>query len=188
MLSLIWSCLHCGRAFIINFFMSTSKLRQFNRSELYTPELANDICETIATTFRGLNYHCKRKEDWPTSKTIRSWLFKNSFPEFTKAYNLAKTEQAENMAEEIIDVSYRADGKTKFGVDKVRVQVDALKWVAAKLKPKKYSEKIVQEHTGADGEPIKIESNKMDLTKLTNEELMSFQALVEKVTLPEKKD
>lgn len=170
--------------------MSTSKLCQTHvlRSELYSPELGEEICETIATTFRGLNYHCEHKAEWPAACTIRSWLFKNVFPEFTKAYNMAKTEQAENMAEEIIDVSYGADGTNKFGVDKARLQVDALKWTASKLKPKKYSEKIVQEHTGADGDPIKIESNKMDLTKLTTEELIAFQVLVEKVTLPEKKE
>ena len=35
-----------------------------------------------------------------------------------------------------------------------RLRVDARKWVASKLKPKKYGDKMTQEHTGADGGAI----------------------------------
>jgi hypothetical protein len=38
-----------------------------------------------------------------------------------------------------------------------RLRVDARKWVAAKLKPKKYADKITNEHTGANGGPIQTQ-------------------------------
>jgi hypothetical protein len=37
-----------------------------------------------------------------------------------------------------------------------RLQVDARKWIAAKLKPKKYGDKQQTEVTGADGGPLQI--------------------------------
>lgn len=35
-----------------------------------------------------------------------------------------------------------------------RVKIDALKWIAARRAPKRYSEKLLQEHSGPDGGAI----------------------------------
>jgi hypothetical protein len=43
------------------------------------------------------------------------------------------------------------------GVARNRLRVDVIKWQASKLKPKKYSEKSVLEHTGKDGEAILVD-------------------------------
>lgn len=40
-----------------------------------------------------------------------------------------------------------------------RLKVDALKWVAAKLKPKVYGDRYVAEHSGPGGSPIQIVTN-----------------------------
>jgi hypothetical protein len=37
-----------------------------------------------------------------------------------------------------------------------RLQVDARKWIAAKLKPRKYGEKVEQTHVGDKERPILI--------------------------------
>ena len=39
-----------------------------------------------------------------------------------------------------------------------RVVIDARKWAASKLAPKRYGERIAQEITGADGGPVKTEA------------------------------
>lgn len=36
-----------------------------------------------------------------------------------------------------------------------RVKIDALKWIAARRAPKRYSEKLLQEISGPDGGPVK---------------------------------
>ena len=65
-----------------------------------------------------------------------------------------------------VKVTYK-DGRiertTGDAVERSRLQVDAYKWYASKLAPRKYSEKYVQEHTGADGGPIKTESIQADI-------------------------
>lgn len=68
--------------------------------------------------------------------------------------------QAEAFADEIIAIA-DGDAATDPAIaaamtarDKLRV--DARKWIASKLAPKKYGEKVTQEHTGAGGEPLEL--------------------------------
>jgi hypothetical protein len=42
-------------------------------------------------------------------------------------------------------------------VERARLHIDSLKWLAAKLAPKKYGDKVTTEHSGPDGGPIKTE-------------------------------
>jgi hypothetical protein len=49
-----------------------------------------------------------------------------------------------------------ADAATPETVNVAKLRIWARQWRAAKLAPKKYGEKVVQEHTGADGGPIEV--------------------------------
>lgn len=152
------------------------------RPTVYSEKLGSKICNLVLTSFRGLRWHCRQNKDLPNYKTIIRWLFKNKYPEFTDAYYRAKAEQSDMMADEMIDIAYKVE-PTVNAVKKAQLQVDTLKWVSAKLKPKKYGDRILQEHTGSDGNAIKIENNKMDLSKLSDEELIVFRRLSEKITI-----
>jgi hypothetical protein len=48
-------------------------------------------------------------------------------------------------------------------VARSRLRVDSRKWLAARMAPTKYGDKITQEHTGADGGAIKSEITKIEL-------------------------
>ena len=61
--------------------------------------------------------------------------------EFSAQYALARSEQADYFSDEIVEMSDEAIGKPLNVVAAVRNAVDARKWVAAKLLPKKYGEK-----------------------------------------------
>jgi len=56
------------------------------------------------------------------------------------------------------DILTRASAVTPDSAPADRVAIDALKWVAARRSPKRYSERIIQEHSGA------VAITKTDLT------------------------
>jgi hypothetical protein len=51
-----------------------------------------------------------------------------------------------------------------------RIEVDARKWFASKFLPKRFGEKLTQEHTGPDGGPIQSQT-RVDVSGMTEEQL-----------------
>lgn len=132
----------------------------------YTPELAEEICERLAAG-QSLNGICKDAH-MPDETTVRHWVLENRSG-FTARYHVAREIQADTLAEAIVDISDdtfdpvapedRAQ-RTRddiFGkVQRDRLRIDARKWFASKVAPKKYGERVMNEHTGADGKPLEI--------------------------------
>lgn len=88
-------------------------------------------------------------EGMPTYTTILRWLQDDE--EIRGMYAHAREAQADYMADEII---YIADNEPDPQV--ARVRVDARKWVASKLKPRKYGDKIEQTVQNPDGSPLNL--------------------------------
>lgn len=124
----------------------------------YSIKLVSTICDRISEG-ESLRSIC-RDAEMPNKCTVFNWLLKHK--DFQDLYALAREAQADALADEII---YIADTpllgtKTKTGADgdvettegdmieHRRLQVDARKWVAAKLKPRKYGETRNVEVTG----------------------------------------
>jgi hypothetical protein len=78
----------------------------------------------------------------PAASTVFKWLADNS--SFVEQYAHAREEQAETMAGQIVAI---ADDET-LPSDSRRIKIDARKWVAAKLRPKVYGEKLDVKHDG----------------------------------------
>jgi hypothetical protein len=78
----------------------------------------------------------------PSPRAAWEWLDQDA--SFAQQYARAREEQADKLADEIVEIADRADLKPE---DK-RVRVDARKWVASKLRPKRYGEKVDVEHSG----------------------------------------
>lgn len=117
------------------------------RPALYTPELAAKVCERL-TNGESLRRICK-DDEMPCAVTVWTWLDKH--PEFAKQYARAREAQAEYYADEIVDISdAEEDARSR------AVKIDARKWVASKLRPKRYGELVKHEHGGADGAPIPV--------------------------------
>jgi hypothetical protein len=77
------------------------------------------------------------------------WLANNK--EFRDQYARAREVQADVLADEILDIADDSSDPAK-----ARVQIDARKWLAGKLRPKVYGDKVSQEITGADGGPVQV--------------------------------
>lgn len=119
------------------------------RPEIYTQELAEELCYRIATSNQGLRAICKA-DDMPSYRTVFHWL-NDKTKDFLHQYEIAKENQCDFLADEILeiaddstnDVIENEDGSERQNVEYVqrsRLRVDARKWVASKLKPKKYGD------------------------------------------------
>ena len=127
-------------------------MAKLGRPTLYTDELAAEICRRIVEG-ESLTRICK-DDDMPNVSSVYLWIIKNK--DFSNMYAHAREDQADTYSDQIVDIGEEVpmmvitdeDGKvTKridpAGVNRNRLRVDARKWVAAKLKPKKYGDRQV---------------------------------------------
>ena len=103
------------------------------RPSAYGEKWAEAICKHIACG-RSLRSFCA-KDGHPHIDTVRKWLRKHD--EFVVQYVRAREDQAESFVDEIPDIADEEEDSAK-----ARVRIEARKWVAGKMKPKKYGEKI----------------------------------------------
>ena len=126
----------------------------------YTQEIADAICERIADG-ESLRSICD-DDAFPNKATVFRWLANNE--PFRDQYAHARDTQADTIAEDTIDIA--DDGRNDWmerndpknpGYDfngehvaRSRLRVDARKWFASKVAPKKYGDKIdvTQAHSG----------------------------------------
>lgn len=120
----------------------------------FTQETADIICARLANG-ESLRSVC-RDEQMPDCATVFAWM--RRFPDFLKQYARAKEESADALVEEIMDIaddgtndwmeqkdkegaitSWRENGEA---IQRSKLRVDTRKWIASKLKAKKYGDKL----------------------------------------------
>lgn len=135
--------------------------------------------------------------------TLADWVHND--PDRKARYERARESRADVLADEIVSISdethtmievqettpdglpvFKEDGtpalkqvRVPLSADVIarnRLRVDTRKWAAAKLKPRVYGDKVTQEHTGADGGAIKVET--MNLKHLSDTELEAMRTLM----------
>lgn len=100
----------------------------------------------------------------PTEATVRMWAADDR-EGFYSQYTRARDIGLDCVAEEVFEI---ADDGSDHQRDRLRF--DARRWYLSKLAPKRYGDKITQEHTGADGGPIQSQAT-VDVTGLSAEQL-----------------
>jgi len=115
------------------------------RPSTYSDLIAAEICGEISEG-KSLRSICKA-DKMPSCSTVFLWLSKH--PEFSEQYARAREEQADAIADECLDIA-----ETEPDVQRARLKIDVRKWCASKMKPRKYGDRITQEHTGLGGGPI----------------------------------
>lgn len=119
------------------------------RPSSYTDEIADEICEGIANG-AALHRLCAERDDLPTERTVYNWLASNEV--FVQKYARARERQQDRRVDEIIVIADEEDDPNK-----ARVRIDARKWAASKLAPKKYGDRVTQEHVGEGGGPVIVQ-------------------------------
>lgn len=144
--------------------MGANKLKKNGRPSDYTPELATEICEVIASSSKGLKRLCIDNSHWPNKDTIFTWLKNNH--EFSDQYAHAKKCQIEAFIDEILEIAddsshdflVNEQGTTVCNnelIARSRLRIDTRKWLASKLVPKVYG--IHQKDNGNIPSPTLIE-------------------------------
>lgn len=145
------------------------------RPSKYSDALAERICELIATSSKGIHKLCEEHKDLPAVSTIFLWI--NAETYFSERYARAREAQAELLADEIITIadftandtitvenengSY--DTPNHEWISRSKLRVDARKWKASKLAPKKYGDKTDLTTNGENINPVVV--NFIEATK-----------------------
>ena len=111
----------------------TSLQPQSDPRTVYTDDVAASICEQIADGL-ALKEVCIGA-DMPSRSTVYRWF--GQHPHFADMYARAREERTDLIADEIVTIA-----DTEVDSNKARVRIDARKWWAAKVNPKKYGERI----------------------------------------------
>ena len=135
------------------------------RPSEFTQEIADTICHRLAAG-ESLRRICE-DEDLPERQTVHRWLQKNE--EFRDQYAQARQDQADTLFDEVLDIAddARNDWMERHGKDdkgyqengehisRSRLRIDARKWMAGKLRPKKYGERHIV--AGDDESPLTVQ-------------------------------
>lgn len=138
------------------------------RKSTFTQDMADIICERMVEG-ESVRSIC-RDPDMPSVVTVMKWV--NQFPDFAKQYACAQEMRADTFVEQIQEIA--ADGQNdwmeKHGQDSTgwhlngehiqrsKLRVDTLKWIASKMKPKKYGDKLGL--TDGEGGPLQVVINR----------------------------
>lgn len=139
----------------------------------YCLETVFRICERLVEG-ESLRAIC-RDPEMPGIATVFRWL--HAHETFREQYAHARECQADTFADELTEIAddgrndwMQANGGEDAGwkangenVQRARLRVDTRKWIASKLKPKKYGDKIETTHQGPGGGPIVISSTDAEL-------------------------
>lgn len=137
----------------------------------YNETVAARICELMS---EGLSiqaivrdYH---HEGIPQAiSTIYRWIATE--PGFSEIYTQARLDQQQFYIDQMIDI---ADGDEPS--DQKRVRLDARKWLASKLLPNQYGDRVRAEVTGADGGPVQVQATVVDAASLDVAQRESLKA------------
>jgi len=138
------------------------------RPTLYSSEIAEEICYRIATSAKSLKRICDEEEGFPNHRTVLRWAAENE--EFCHLYARAREMQGDYLAfecleiadDDSLDIGFKEtkDGEVKQFIDheaiaRSRLKVDHRKWLASKLAPRKYGDKLEIAAGGtASGNPL----------------------------------
>ena len=115
----------------------------------YTPKVGDAICERIASG-ESLRSVC-RDPKMPNKSTVLRWLV--SEQAFRAQYEVSKDVGIDERFEEIDELVAKESDTPR-----ARLLWDMRRWELSKLAPKKYGDKITQEHTGEGGGPVKYQN------------------------------
>lgn len=117
--------------------------------------IADEICERIANgeSLRKITL----EERMPSQSVIFRWLANDDYLKFRQQYARAREAFADAIFNEVIDIADSA--RKDYNRDKLRI--DTRKWMAGRLAPKKYGDRVAVEHGGS----LRLEDAILESTK-----------------------
>lgn len=145
----------------------------------FTQEIADAICERIATTPRGLDWICAQDDELPSARTVHRWL--DQHDAFRQSYVRARERQADLLFDECLEIADDVSHDTKLvgregeerevadteWISRSKLRVETRMRMAGKLAPKKYGDRLDLNHGG---------SVALRVQDMTEEELLAIAA------------
>ena len=129
--------------------MSANEQQGTGRPSIFSQELADAVFGRVAAG-QNLTEICQQ-EGMPHKATVYRWLAQNE--EFRRQYGTACEVRTDAWAEDLYEVAETAAPED---TARARLMVDTRKWLMAKMAPRKYGDKITNEHSGPDGGDIPL--------------------------------
>ncbi len=139
--------------------------KKIGRPSSFTQALADTICERLVNG-ESLRAICL-DDKMPALGTVLRWVGEKDA--FREQYSRARELQADVLFDETLKIAdtpmlgvktvRKASGTETTEGDMIehrRLQIDTRKWLAGKLKPKKYGDRSNVEVSGPDGGPIEV--------------------------------
>ena len=137
--------------------------KPIGRPSSFSQEIADEICELVATTPRGLDFICSSDDKLPCARTVHSWL--SAQPAFLQSYLRARERQADLIFDECLEIADDHSRDTKLvgtkgderevadteWISRSKLRVDTRMRMAGKLHPKKYGDKLQTEISDPQG-------------------------------------
>ena len=152
----------------------TEKHKDLGRPSGYTEALADEICERLV---RGESLTQITKDShMPNVATVYRWL--NKYEDFCNMYTRAREDQADTLADQIVAIADehpdtvtildKDGGVLEVKVDSALIawqknRIEARKWTAAKLKPRKYGERQILAGDAENPVEVKQQSETLDV-------------------------
>jgi hypothetical protein len=116
----------------------------------YSQELADEICDAVAD---GASLRSACEKLGLAHRTVRSWLERH--PGFAEQYDRAKKLAVDDWVDQMREIAKSVEGSySNAAVQAARLQIDTAKWVAAKLLPARFGDRIVTEVSGPSGKDL----------------------------------
>jgi len=122
------------------------------RPTKFSPELAERICDAIATNGKGLDWVCENTAGFPSARTVSRWQAADEV--FCREVTRAGARRADILFDECLDIADDATGdpvrgdngkETQHATEQVarsKLRVDTRLRMIAMLNRKKYGEKL----------------------------------------------
>ena len=117
---------------------------------LYSPKLADRICDEIATDTRSLEEICADHPDFPHHRAIYQWLRKH--PEFERKYRVARIQQIEPLVDSMLGRIRSA--KTREQIMAAIAESKIIMWLGGHLVPRLYGDRLAL--SDPEGGPVKV--------------------------------
>lgn len=133
-------------------------------SSTFTPEIGDQICELLA---EGMSAVRACKELGVALRTFYQW--QREYPEFLAQVSRAREDQADTFADQMCDIAEFDED-----VQRAKLKIDARKWVASRMKPKSWGDRVTTEHEAGESiadvlKAISSGKNALDLARERDE-------------------
>lgn len=132
------------------------------RPSTFTQEIADEICRRLAQG-EPLEKIC-RDDHMPSSRTVLRW--KDASEAFMSDIACAREAGFDRIASDCLDIADETSNDTVHGesgarantewISRSKLRIETRLKLLSKWDPKRYGDKITQEHTGPEGAPLTI--------------------------------